>query len=158
MNKAYIFDDLRIKNANPKRVMRKVIFLLFASVMLGFTAMAQPISGNGLAGPHHTIGELDKLGKLELTKIYVEQVNKLGMLVPFIPFNQKGDAVSLSGMGIPPSKDNNDFIKVLDASSGDHAERTDQTLNNIVPYADKEDIIKSILFLQGVIERIESGI
>jgi hypothetical protein len=158
MNKAYIFGHLRIKNANPFSVMRKVIFLLFACLMVSLTAMAQPISGNGASGPHHTIGELDKLGKLELTKIYVEQVNKLSMLLPFIPFNQKGDAVSLAGMGVPPSKDNNDYIKILDASSGDHAERTDQTLNNIIPYADKEDIIKSILFLQSVIERIESGI
>ena len=124
---------------------------------MGAKLYAQP-SGDGTSGPHHTVGELDKLGKLELTKIYVEQVNKLGMLLPYIPFNQKGDAVSLSGMGIPNSKDNNDYIKVLDASSGDHAERSDQTLSNIIPYADKEDIIKSILFLQGVIERIETGI
>lgn len=115
-------------------------------------------SGDGSNGPHRTLGELDKLGKLDLTKIYVEQVNKLGMLLPYIPFNQKGDAVSLSGMGIPNNKDNNDYIKILDASSGDHSERLDQTLNNIVPYADKEDIIKSILFLQSIIERIESGI
>lgn len=138
--------------------MKKITLFLFITLSLFVSTYAQSGSGDNFRGPHYTVGDLDKLGKLELTKIYVEQVNKLGMLLPFVPFNQKGDAVSLSGMGIPNSKDNNDYIKVLDASSGDHSERMQQTLENIIPYADKTDIINSILFLQGVIERIELGI
>ena len=107
---------------------------------------------------HFTIGVLDQMGKLELSRIYVTQCRKLNMLLPYIPFNQKGDAVSLAGMGIPDTKDNNGFIKQLDSSSGTYNETLDQTLNIIIPYADKADIVKSILFLQSTIEHIEAGL
>ncbi len=135
----------------------RIFFFLLLLTGLSFTAQAQ-VPGGGKGGGHYTVGELDKLGKLELTRIYVDQVNKLTLLLPYVPFNQKGDAVSLSDMGIPSTKDNNGAIKSLDNSGGSHNETMDETLNNIIPYADKADIIKSILFLQNFIEKIEAGI
>jgi hypothetical protein len=135
--------------------MKLFLATLALVIGLGTAAMAQP--GDGPT-THFTIGVLDQMGKLELTRIYVTQCSKLSMLLPYIPFNQKGDAVSLSGMGIPDTKDNNGFIKKLDTSSGSHNETLDETLNIIVPYADKDDIIKAILFLQSVVERIETGL
>jgi hypothetical protein len=134
----------------------KLFFAFFVlAVGLSTTAMAQP--GDGPT-THFTIGVLDQMGKLELTRIYVTQCAKLNMLLPYIPFNQKGDAVSLAGMGIPDTKDNNAFIKKLDTSSGTHNETLDETLNIIIPYSDKDDIIKAILFLQSVVERVETGL
>ena len=129
-------------------------FILFAIVC---SANAQ-FDENGGNGNHYTIGELSKLGKLELTEIYVAEIQKLNLLMPYIPFNQKGEAVSLANMGIPSTKDNNGSIKDLDESGGKHNLVQKETLSNIIPYADKEDIIKSILFLQDIIERIEHGI
>lgn len=136
-------------------MIKKALFTLTILLGLSFAAQAQ---GDGNTGNHFTIGQLSEMGKLDLTSIYVTQVHKLNTLLPYVPFNQKGDAVSLSNMGIPNSKDNNGHIKKLDTSGGTHNEVLDETLNNIVPYADKEDIIKSILFLQQVIEKIEAGI
>jgi hypothetical protein len=136
-------------------VMKKILLMIILGAGLSLGAFAQP---EAAPANHFTIGVLDQLGKLELTQIYADMVNKLNMLLPYVPFNQKGDAVSLSGMGIPDTKDNNGSVKKLDASSGSHSEALNETMNSIIPYADKEDIIKSILFLQGVIERIEAGI
>lgn len=136
--------------------MMRILFFLILLTGISFSAQAQVPGSKG--GEHYTVGDLDKLGKLELTRIYVSQVNKLTLLLPYVPFNQKGDAVSLSGMGIPDTKDNNGAIKSLDNSGGGHNEALDETLNNIIPYADKADIIKSILFLQNFIEKIEAGI
>ncbi|MFN8397903.1 MAG: hypothetical protein U0176_25015 [Bacteroidia bacterium] len=137
--------------------MKSLIATVALVIGLGASVMAQ---GGGNEGPttHFTIGVLEQMGKLELARIYVTQCSKLNMLLPYIPFNQKGDAVSLAGMGIPDTKDNNEFIKKLDSSGGSYNETLDGTLNIIVPYADKADIIKSILFLQSTIERIESGL
>lgn len=135
--------------------MRK-IFLVIALVIGTLSIGYSQVPGGAM--DHYTIGELDKLGKLELSRIYVAQVNKLNLLLPYVPFNQKGDAVSLAGMGIPNTKDNNGAIKDMDGTVGNHNQIMDETLNNLIPYADKIDIIKSILFLQNVIEKIESGI
>jgi hypothetical protein len=134
--------------------MKAIIASIALVFGLSFSVMAQ---GEGPT-THFTIGVLDQMGKLELARIYVTQCSKLNMLLPYIPFNQKGDAVSLAGMGIPDTKDNNGFIKQLDSSSGTYNETLDQTLNIIIPYADKADIIKSILFLQSTIEHIEAGL
>lgn len=130
------------------------LILLFSLAVPSFAQF----DGNGENGNHYTIGELSKLGKLELTEIYISEIQKLNLLMPYIPFNQKGEAVSLANMGIPSTKDNNGSVKDLDESGGKHNITQKETLSNIVPYADKEDIIKSILFLQDVIERIEHGI
>ena len=135
--------------------MKALIGTILLVFCLSLRVIAQPNEG---PTTHFTIGVLDQMGKLELTRIYLTQCSKLSMLLPYIPFNQKGDAVSLSGMGIPDTKDNNEFIKKLDTSSGTHNETLDETLTIIIPYADKADIIKSILFLQGMIERVESGL
>lgn len=136
--------------------MRKIFLVLV--MVIGTLSLGYGQVPTGAANAHYSIGDLDKLGKLELSRIYVAQVNKLNLLLPYVPFNQKGDAVSLAGMGIPNTKDNNGAIKEMDGTVGSHNETMDETLNNLIPYADKIDIIKSILFLQNVIEKIESGI
>lgn len=135
----------------------KKIALILPLLFLSF----QAIHAQGTPGvndKHHTIGELATMGKLDLSNIYVEQVQKLTLLLPYVPFNQKGEAVSLAKMGVPSTKDNNDAVKLLDASGGSHNERLAEGLNNVVPYADTKDIIRAILFLQDMIERIEAGI
>ncbi len=111
-----------------------------------------------LEGSHYTYGDLDKLGKLDLTDIYIQQVQKLNLLMPYVPFNQKGEAVSLTNMGIPNTKENNQVIKKLDGSGGTHNEAVDESLASIIPYADKEEVIKAILFVQSTIERLEAGL
>ena len=130
-----------------------MIALVFA--FFGATMAQEPFSNTG---EHYTIGSLEKLGKLELTEIYVAQIQKLNMLLPYVPFNQKGEAVSLSGMGIPSTKDNNEAIKKLDESGAAHNEKIKETMVNVIPYSDKEDIIKAILFIQNITERMESGL
>lgn len=138
--------------------MKKTLVLFTLVLAFVLPSHAQFDEGAAGTGDHFTIGELAKLGKLELTQIYIDEIQKLNLLLPYIPFNQKGEAVSLANMGIPSTKDNNGAVKDLDESSGGHNEAQKETLSNIIPYADKEDIIKSILFLQDTIERIENGI
>ncbi len=136
--------------------MREIFFIIALAIGLVQTGYSQ-VPG-GAANKHYTVGELDKMGKLELSRLYVAQVNKLNLLLPYIPFNQKGDAVSLAGMGIPNTKNNNGAIKEMDGTVGNHNSVMGESLTSLIPYADKVDIIKSILFLQNVVERVEAGI
>lgn len=138
--------------------MKKLLILLGFVAFCNLGTYAQFDNNNPKEGNHFTYGDLEELGKLPLTKIYIDQVHRINLLLPYIPFNQKGDAISLANMGIPDTKDNNGAVKTLDGSGGNHNEALDETLNNIIPYADKIDIIKSILFLQDMIEKIETGI
>lgn len=136
--------------------MKKGILILPFFLLIFSAGFAQ--TPNPENDKHYTIGELASMGKLELTTIYIQEVQKLTLLVPYVPFNQKGEAVSLARMGVPNTKDNNDAVKLLDASGGSHNERISEALTNVIPYSDTKDIVRAILFLQDVIERIEAGI
>ena len=138
--------------------MKKLFFIFSAIFLLGTVSFAQNAGDGGEPDGVYTYGDLDQLGNLELTSIYIKQIAKLNRLLPYAPFNQKGEAVSLTNMGIPNTKDNNTSVKKLDNSGGTHNEVLKETLDSIVPYADKEDIISAILFVQGVTQRLESGI
>ena len=138
--------------------MKKFLFTFSLLLCLGLGVQAQPAGGTVASSEVFTIGDLDKLGKLQLTKIYIDQVQKLNLLIPYVPFNQKGEAVALTNMGIPNTKDNNGYIKKFDVSCSSHNEAVDSTMQNVIPYADKPDIIKAILFIQNVIHVIELGI
>ena len=132
--------------------------LLFLFGLFALSTLSAQTSGAAAPEVRYQYGDLDKLGKLELTVIYVQQIQKLNQLLPYCAFNQKGEATSLANMGVPGSKDNNGAVKKLDSSIATHNEILLQTMSDIIPYSDKEEIIKAILFLQGIAERIAAGL
>ena len=140
----------------------KQIFIFLLSGFFAFSGVSAQTSGAAAPGSpanaRYVYGDLDKLGKLDLTVIYVQQIQKLNQLLPYCAFNQKGEATSLANMGVPGSKDNNGTVKKLDASIANHNEILLQTMSDIIPYSDKEEIIKAILFIQGIAERLEAGL
>ena len=140
--------------------MKKLLLLLPALLLFSLYSFGQPPKAVSFDSnnSHYTLGQLDELGKLELTTIYVEMVQKLNLLLPYTAFNQKGEASALSSMGIPNTKDNNGAIKQLDASGVSNNVVISETMASILPYADKENIVKGILFIQGVLENLERGL
>ena len=136
----------------------KQAFILFLAGFFAITLVSAQTAATGSPNVRYLYGDLDKLGKLDLTVIYVQEIQKLNQLLPYCAFNQKGEATSLTTMGVPGSKDNNGIVKKLDASIAGHNETLLQTMSDIIPYSDKEEIIKAILFIQGIIERLEAGL
>ena len=59
--------------------MKKILLTILLGIGLSTAAFAQP---EPVPASHFTIGVLDQLGKLELTQIYSDMVNKLNMLLP----------------------------------------------------------------------------
>ncbi len=137
--------------------MKKFTFLFLSFFLLSISSFAQVGDAGSSNVTHFTYGDLDKLGKLDLTSIYIAELQKLNQLIPYCAFNQKGEATSLAKMGVPGSKDNNANVKKLDASIASHNESLQLALTDIIPYSDKEEIIKAILYVQGIIERVEVG-
>ena len=101
---------------------------------------------------------LEKLNKLDLTQIYIDQVSKLNMIIPYAAFNQKGEAISLSQMGVPSTKDINTGVSKVEKAIADGNEAMKEQLSIVIPYADKMEIINAILFVQSVIQKMEVGL
>lgn len=132
-----------------KKVFLSIVFLMAAFVMV----KAQNVGTSKL----YKIGELDQMSKLELTNVYIADLQKLNALLPYIAFNQF-DANTDKDMGIPKTNYNMNSMKKLDAATNTYNDVVGDNLQNIAPYSDKNRIINAIMFLQRAIASIESGL
>ena len=86
--------------------------------------------------------------KMQLTDIYIDEVTKLAFASPYTPFTI-GVNDSIHGeLDIPVSKYlDRKREKILEMSQA-YGETMKEKLYELVPYSDKKDIIRAILFLQ----------
>jgi hypothetical protein len=104
----------------------------------------------------YTKEELDQMGKLELTKIYMDRITVLTELSPYIALHTKPGA-TLEEMGIPSTPSNLDHLDKEVRNKDAYLRSVKDTLDDIIPYADKQNIIWAILFFDEMIKRIETG-
>lgn len=114
------------------------------------------VSPNAKLAKNYTKEELDKLGKIELTKIYMERISVITELVPYLALHTKPGA-TLAEMGIPETSENKDHLEKEVKNKDEYLQSVKTTLDDIIPYADKQNIIWSILFLEEMIGRVEKG-
>lgn len=114
------------------------------------------VSPSAKVKKYHTKQELEQMGKLDLTELYMERVSILTELIPYIALHTKPGA-TLREMGIPETKQNMDHLEKEVKNKADYMEAVEQTLDDIIPYADTKNIIWSILFFEEMIRTAEAG-
>jgi hypothetical protein len=134
--------------------------------LLTFPAIAQKkgdakssltyVSNDAKLSKVHTKEELEAMGKIELTKIYMERISVVTELVPYLALHTKPGA-SLQDMGIPETEDNKEHLVKEVKNKEVYLTSVKTTLDDIIPYADKQNIIWAILFYQEMIQRIDAG-
>ena len=105
----------------------------------------------------HNQSELEKMGKLELTDLYIERVRVLSEVLPYIALNKNPAGANLSDLGIPETKPNVDDLEKEVKNTTSYVAGIDHTLTDVIPYADKNNIIWSILFMEDTINKIENA-
>lgn len=98
----------------------------------------------------YTKEQLMATGKLSLTTIYLNQCNQLVTLLPravFTEYNFKND--------IPTNK----FVvkrreNVVDVTKSFNAYYT-ENYQDIIPYADKNELVNGIIYLQSIIQKLK---
>lgn len=106
----------------------------------------------------YTAGELLQKGKLDLTKIYLQQVQTLNNVLPYAAFPIHGQATGVKSVDIPVSKYTENKRERVSDKSEKYNETMNKELYEIIPYTDKTDLIKGILFIQEMIDRIDRGL
>lgn len=105
----------------------------------------------------HTISDLENKKKGELIQLYNDRIKEILTVMPLLSLtNEPG--VRLSDLGI---KENAGNLKTLKKS----AEATQQAINankntieELIPYADTEKIILTILYFEEIIKKMRIGI
>lgn len=102
----------------------------------------------------YSLGDLEKMNKIELTRIYVSKLTRLYRVMQYLPF-AKLEPRDPNELKIPSVSANEKSMQKIDASVKDYTATLEANLTTIIPYADKKQIIDAILFLQAIMNKVE---
>lgn len=89
----------------------------------------------------------EQMSKMQLTKIYLEQVQQLALAVPYGPFTMS-DTTGVIDM--PTSKYLKNKRDAVNKATANFNKTINVQLYEVIPYADKEQIIQAIQFLENI--------
>lgn len=127
--------------------MKKIILttcIILSSVVFGFSQNTEILDSTSLSTKT----------KMELTQIYLNQVKTLVASIPYSPFSLR-DTINQTeiqeiNLDIPMTKYTTKKLEKV----GDYTEELNGTLQKslfeIIPYSDKQDIIKAILYVKSI--------
>lgn len=132
--------------------MRKYFLAFIFAFIMSLGAVAQDSQSSDMV---YTLGDLEKMDKLQLTKIYLKKLNKIVRISPYMSFGyiEPKDTKTLR---IPTHSINEKNMANYKKKEKEFNKVVEDNLYNIIPYSDKKDIMDSIIFMQDVIEKIES--
>ena len=141
--------------------MRK-LFLLTSILLTAVAGYAQKgstsatyVSPTAKIEKYYSLDELKQLGKIELTNIYMERVVVVTEIIPYIALHTKPGA-TLKEMGIPETEANKDHVEKEVKNKATYLSSVKNTLDDIIPYADKGNIIWAIMFMEEIIKKADS--
>ena len=98
---------------------------------------------------------LYKMTKMQLTNVYLDEVTKLAFSTPYTPFTIGVNDTIHGELDIPVSKYTAKKREKIEEMSKAYGETMRERLYELVPYSDKNDIIRAILFLRETNENIK---
>ncbi|WP_109299628.1 hypothetical protein [Aquimarina sp. AU474] len=105
----------------------------------------------------HTISDLETLKKGELIKLYTDRVEEIMTILPFISLTNEA-GVKLSDIGIKEDSRHLKILKNGTESTEKNLETTKEVIEELVPYADTEKIIWTILYFEEIIKKMRIGV
>ncbi|MCR6642912.1 MAG: hypothetical protein NVV82_28965 [Sporocytophaga sp.] len=96
--------------------------------------------------------ELNKLQKLDLIEVYKSRLAYLIEILPFLSLNPAPGA-SFHEMSIPETETNISHLEKEMKNKQDFIKSLFETLDDVVPYSEKTNIIWSILYFDEMIKR-----
>ncbi len=101
---------------------------------------------------YYTEGELNKLPKLALIEIYKSRLVYLIEILPFISLHPEPGS-TFHDMSIPETEANIAHLDKESKNKQAFIKSLSQTLDDVVPYSEKTNIVWSILFFDDMIKK-----
>jgi len=141
--------------------MKKI--LLFIILTFSLTIAQAQSKGNGVLyaatktiNKFHTIDELEQLNKGALLRLYTARTKEILITIPYTALTNKA-GTTLNDVGI---KSDSKTLKVVEKNK-EIADRafvyTENTINELVAYADTDNLIWSILYFEEIIKKMRLG-
>lgn len=114
------------------------------------------VTADAILTKTHSEEELKLMGKTELVKIYMERVSIITEITPYLALRAKPGS-TLKEMGIPESAQNTEHLVKESKNKKNYLSSVKDTLDDITYYADKDNIIWSILFFEEIIQKAQTA-
>lgn len=132
-------------------------FGLFLTVSSGFAQKKKEaksiISDKVAIKQYHNKEELERKQKGELVVLYIERIESLVQLMPYIAFATK-PGVTMTTLGIPNDHDNRKILDEQFEATDDFLKKNEEFQKRILPYSDTDDLISAILFFEDTLKSL----
>lgn len=93
------------------------------------------------------------MAKGELLVLYVERIESLVKLLPYIAFATK-PGVTMSTLGIPNDSDNRKALDDQFDATKEYLESNAEFQKRILPYSDTNDLVSAIIFYEETLKSL----
>ncbi|MGM5470261.1 hypothetical protein ACS386_08285 [Flavobacteriaceae bacterium LMO-SS05] len=138
----------------------KIILLglsLFLVANIGFAQKKKGdksiISDNVSISKYHNKGDLERMQKGELLTLYIERIEVLVKILPYIAFTTK-PGVTMTELGIPNNSDNRKALDNQFDAINDFLETSVEFQKQMLPYSDTKNLIAAILFYEETLKSL----
>ena len=152
--------NLLSKPLNLSIMKTKLIVLSFCFVLLSGASFAQKkkepksiISGEVAIKKYHNKEDLDRMQKGELLGLYVERIESLVGLLPYIAFATK-PGITMSTLGIPNDNENRKALESQFEATDNFLESNEEFQKRILPYSDTDNLVSAILYYEETLKAL----
>ncbi|MES2575918.1 MAG: hypothetical protein V4572_13325 [Bacteroidota bacterium] len=111
------------------------------------------ISRTAVIKKYYDKRELSEMPKGALLELCVERVGVLAKTLPFISLATK-PGITLVDFGIPNTSEYRKLFTSQEEGTKDYLEVISNYERSILPYADKDDLVKAILFYENILKSL----
>lgn len=102
---------------------------------------------------YHSKDELERMAKGELLVLYVERIESLVKLMPYIAFATK-PGVTMSTLGIPNDSDNRKALDSQFEATDEFLDKNSEFQKRILPYSDTNKLVSAIIFYEETLKSL----
>ena len=102
---------------------------------------------------YHNTSELEGLQKGQLLDLYIERIEVLVELLPYIAYATK-PGVTMSTLGIPNDKENRKSLEDQFDATDNFLKTNLEFQKSILPYSDTKDLISAVLFYEEILKSL----
>jgi hypothetical protein len=111
------------------------------------------ISRTAVIKKYYNKKELSELPKGELLELCVERGSVLAKILPYVSLATK-PGITLVDFGIPSNSEYRKAFEGQEENTKDYLEKIANYQRKILPYADKDDLIKAVLFYENIMKSL----
>lgn len=139
-----------------KTLFASLVFLSISGVVFAQKNKEAPqsiISRTAVIKKYHNTRELSEMPKGVLLDLCIERVQVLAKILPYVSLATK-PGVTLTDFGIPGTAEVRKLFIVQEESTKDYLEKVSEYEKTILPYADKDDLVKAVLFYENIMKSL----